>query len=46
MGKEADINKALGIEGKKLVCVLPLGYPDEEPRVPRRRDDRIEWIGF
>jgi len=46
MGKEADINKALGIEDKKLVCVLPMGYPDEEPRVPRRREERIEWIGF
>jgi nitroreductase len=46
MGKEADINKALGIEDKKLVCVLPIGYPDEAPRVPPRRDDRIEWIGF
>ncbi|MBW2085466.1 MAG: nitroreductase family protein [Deltaproteobacteria bacterium] len=46
MGKEKEINDALGIEDKKLVCVVPVGEPDEEPRVPPRREDRVEWIGF
>ncbi|MBW1788466.1 MAG: nitroreductase family protein [Deltaproteobacteria bacterium] len=46
MGKEKEINEALGIKDKKLVCVLPIGYPDEVPRVPPRRDGRVEWIGF
>ncbi len=46
MGKEKEINEALGIEDKKLVCVLPIGYPDEVPRVPSRREARIEWVGF
>ncbi|MBW1710634.1 MAG: nitroreductase family protein [Deltaproteobacteria bacterium] len=44
--KEKEINEALGIEDRKLICVLPVGYPDETPRVPPRREDRIEWIGF
>jgi nitroreductase len=46
MGKEASINEALGVTDKKLVCVVPVGYPDEVPRVPPRREGRIEWIGF
>ncbi len=46
LGKEKEINEALGIEDKKLLCVLPIGYPDEVPRVPRRREGKIEWIGF
>ena len=46
MGKEKEINQALGITDKKLVCVLPIGYPDEVPKVPPRREDRVKWIGF
>jgi nitroreductase len=44
--KEKEINDLLGIKDKKLVCTIPVGYPAEEPRVPPRRDGRIEWIGF
>ena len=44
--KEAEINASLGIEGKKLVSVVPIGYPDEAPRVPPRREGRVQWIGF
>lgn len=44
--KEAEINAVLGIEGRKLVAVVPLGYPDESPRVPPRRSGRVEWVGF
>ena len=46
IGKEKEINEALGIEDKKLLCVLPVGYPAETPKAPPRRDGRIEWIGF
>ena len=44
--KEAEINTLMGIEGKKLVAVVPVGYPDEIPRVPPRREGRVQWIGF
>jgi len=44
--KEPEINALLGIEGRKLVAVVPLGYPDESPRVPPRRSGRVQWIGF
>ena len=35
--KEAEINALLKIEGRKLVAVVPLGYPDEIPRVPPQK---------
>lgn len=44
--KEKEINELLGIKDRKLVCTIPLGYPAEEPRVPPRRDNRVEWVGF
>jgi nitroreductase len=44
--REAQINALLGIEEKKLVCVVPVGYPDEIPRVPPRRGGRTQWVGF
>ena len=46
MGEEERINQALGVSDKKLLCVLPIGYPDEVPRVPPRREGRVEWVGF
>jgi hypothetical protein len=46
MRKELQINEALGVTDKKLVCVLPIGYPDEIPRVPPRRPDKVQWVGF
>lgn len=44
--KEAAINALLKIEGRKLVAVVPLGYPDEIPRVPPRKEGRVQWVGF
>ena len=44
--KEAEINALMGIEGKKLVAVVPVGYPDEVPRVPPRREGGVQWVGF
>ena len=46
IGKEKEINAALGVEDKKLLCVLPVGYPDQTPKVPPRKDGVIEWVGF
>ncbi len=44
--QEAEINAVLGIEGRKLVAVIPVGFPDETPRVPPRREGRVQWVGF
>jgi nitroreductase len=44
--KEKEINDLLEIKNRKLVCVIPVGYPAESPKAAPRRDDRIQWIGF
>jgi nitroreductase len=44
--KEAEINALMGVEGRKLVAVVPVGYPDEVPRIPPRREGRVQWVGF
>ncbi|OPY87570.1 MAG: 5,6-dimethylbenzimidazole synthase [Smithella sp. PtaU1.Bin162] len=44
--KEKEINDLIGIKDRKLVCVIPIGYPAEEPKAPPRREGRIQWIGF
>jgi len=44
--KEAEINALMGVAEKKLVAVVPVGYPDEIPRVPPRREGRVQWVGF
>jgi nitroreductase len=46
LSKEAEINALLKIEGRKLVAVVPVGYPDEIPRLPPRKEDRVQWVGF
>jgi nitroreductase len=40
------INAALDIRDKVLVAVIPIGYPDESPRPPKRRPDRMVYEGF
>jgi nitroreductase len=40
------INAALNIRDKVLVAVIPIGYPDESPRPPKRRPDRMVYEGF
>jgi hypothetical protein len=43
----SPINEALGNGGKKLLCVLlPIGYPDEVPRVPQGQAGKVTWTGF
>jgi nitroreductase len=44
--REREINEMLGIEGRKLVCITPLGYPSGSPPPPPRREGRVIWVGF
>ncbi|MCS7118732.1 MAG: nitroreductase family protein [Archaeoglobaceae archaeon] len=43
---EEEINKELGIKDKKLVAVIPLGYPAKKPPIPPRRDSdkKVLWM--
>jgi nitroreductase len=43
---EEEINRALEVEGKKLVAAITLGYPAKKPPVPPRRDNdkKIVWL--
>ncbi len=43
--KEKEINALMGMEGRKLVCLIPVGYPAEAPKAPPRREGRVQWIG-
>jgi nitroreductase len=42
----AQVNGFLGVDDMTLVAVIPLGYPDETPRVPSRRPGRVIYQGF
>jgi nitroreductase len=44
--KEAEFNNLFGVSGKKLVSIVPIGYPNEEPRVPARQQGRVTWVRF
>ncbi len=44
--REKEINEFFGITDMQLSCILPIGYPDETPRVPARREGRVQWVGF
>jgi nitroreductase len=41
-----EINRFLGTEDMTLVAVIPMGYPEESPKVPPRRPDRVVYQGF
>lgn len=43
---EEEINRELGIRDKKLVAVIPIGYPAKKPPVPPRRDleKKVIWM--
>lgn len=41
-----QINEFLGIRNKRLVAVIPLGYPDESPPTPKRKPNRVVYEGF
>jgi hypothetical protein len=41
-----EISRFLGVKDMTLVAVIPMGYPDETPKVPPRRPDRVVYQGF
>ena len=41
-----EIDRFLGVKNMTLVAIIPMGYPDETPRVPPRRPDRVVCQGF
>ena len=43
---EDQINEEMGITDRELISVIPIGYPDESPRAPKRKSDKIRWVGF
>ncbi len=43
--KEKEMNELMGMEGRKLVCLVPVGYPAESPKAPPRKEGRVRWEG-
>ena len=43
---QKEINELLNIADKELVSIIPIGYPDQSPPVPPRKDGVIKWVGF
>ncbi len=41
-----EINAITGVWDKKLQAVIPIGYPAASSPVPKRKADRVEWIGW
>lgn len=41
---EEEILKFLNAEGKKVVAVMTIGYPDQTPPIPPRKDEEIIWM--
>jgi hypothetical protein len=41
-----EISRFLGVQDMTLVALTPMGYPDETPKVPSRRPDRVVYQGF
>jgi nitroreductase len=40
---EEEINDILGIKEMELVACIPIGYPDQTPPVPPRKE-KIQWV--
>jgi len=43
---EQEISRFLGVKDMTLVAVIPMGYPDETPKIPPRRQGRVVFEGF
>jgi nitroreductase len=43
---EVEINELLGVKDMKLQALIPIGVPDTIPPTPKRKEGRIEWIGW
>ncbi len=46
LNMEKEFNRLLGVENKKLVALIAMGYPDETPKVPPRRGEKVLYKGF
>lgn len=42
----AEVSQLLGIQDKELVAAMAVGYPNQAPPAPPRREGKIAWIGF
>jgi nitroreductase len=43
---EKEINEVFGITDMELVSIIPIGYPDQSPPAPPRKEDTVRWAGF
>jgi nitroreductase len=43
---EKEINELFGLTDKELVSIIPIGYPDQAPPAPPRKQDTVNWVGF
>jgi len=41
-----EISRFLGVKDMTLVAITPMGYPDETPKVPPRKQERVVYQGF
>jgi nitroreductase len=41
-----EISRFLGVKNMTLVAITPMGYPDETPKVPPRKPERVVYQGF
>jgi nitroreductase len=41
-----EISRFLGVKDMTLVAITPMGYPDETPKVPPRKPERVVCQGF
>jgi nitroreductase len=43
---EKEINELLNMTNKELVSIIPIGYPDQLPPAPPRKEGAIKWVDF
>jgi nitroreductase len=43
---EREINELLDITDEELVSVIPIGYPNQSPPAPPRKENVVQWVGF
>ncbi len=41
---EKEISELLGKEGREIVAVIPIGYPDQSPPAPPRKPNVVTWV--
>lgn len=42
---EQELLRLLNTDDKKLVALIPVGYGEQNPAVPPRKDEKIIWLG-